>query len=744
VTARRLSAAVVCWALLVVAGAPPAVAPASATPDGAVDPADAGVRGAAPLAATAGALPAAPNNTSVRHRNPDDGNEDGDLGAVRAHLAGEMRTAVVDCSQAVRVGEFDPCEDLNGSFGDSLSKYVELSGATGSEGDDGTARSLRRAREEGREYARTVRRFREAYETYREARANGNASGARRAARELGRLADETDRTGENLTRSLRNATRNGTDLAPAGRAVDETTANVTRTVDGIESELFVGTNTTAAAGSPAASALDPLMVTGRVRTENGTGVADARVGLWWVRNGTVRERVRAATRTNATGHYRLVYRPAAVPTGRQSFVVRLQPSVESPYLPSNGTVTARVEQVEAELTVLSAPATAAYRDRLRTRVRVTAGRTAAGTVTVVGLPISTRIGEFRIGTGRTDEDGEAVADGRFPATVEPGERTLVVGFEESDRAVAPVTETVELDVRETATTVDATVRKTTERSLAVEGTLATVDGRLLDGRAVDVGLAGRSLGRLRTDANGSFGGNLTVPPAVLPAEGPVERDLEIAFDGAGGNLAPAGTTATVILRGDDTSGGLDGAGLALSMAASLLVAVAGSVLLGRRRSADAGAGAPRGTGPDGTTPEVAVDPSSSLDAVRAAMDAGDYDLVTTAGYRAVRRALAGQVPAGPDATHWEFYGACAADGVDPERLEAVRRLTERFERVAFAPDGASRSVAAASLADARAVLEAGGGDGAAGADTGGAADGDWSGGDGATDTDADPDADGS
>jgi hypothetical protein len=136
-----------------------------------------------------------------------------------------------------------------------------------------------------------------------------------------------------------------------------------------------------------------------------------------------------------------------------------------------------------------------------------------------------------------------------------------------------------------------------------------------------------------------------------------------------------------------------------------------------------------RGGGPDG----AAVDPATALDAVRAAMDAGDYDLVTTAGYRAVRRALADRVAAGPDATHWEFYGACAADGIDPERLEAVRGLTERFERVAFAPDGASRSVAAASLADAETVLgDAADGGGSTGATAG------------PTGTDAPPAADGS
>lgn len=707
---RRSVAVLVCWTLLLGAVAPPAIAGATVSPAEAVDDS-----GAARPATVAGTV-SAPNNTTVRHRNPDDGDRAGDLAAVQDHLAGEMSEVVIDCSRALSVGGFGPCEGLNGSYRDSLSKYVELSRETETDRDDDTARSFRRVRREGREYARTVREFRDSYGTYREARASGDAERARRAARELRSLADRADRTGGNLTLSLRNVTRSGTDVTPAVRTVDETTANVTRTVEEIERDLFVGTVTTARVNDSTASFLDPLVVSGRVTTANGTAVSGAQVGLARVRGGTATERVDARTRTNATGHYRLRYRPVTTPLGSVVFAARLLPESGSAFLPSNATVNTRVEQVTANLTVRSAPAEAAYADRLRVRVRVTAGDGARERVAVEGLPVHTRIGEYRIGSGRTDGDGGAAPDGRFPAAVRTGEQRLVVGFEGSERAIAPATETVELDVRETATTVDATVRNATARRLTVEGRLTTADGRPLANRPVRVTLAGRSLGWLRSGPDGSFEGDLTVPARVLPSEGTTERQLRLAFDGTGRNLGSTETALTVLLRapagGPDESTGEAagvGTGYALLVAALLLALVGGAVLLDRWRSADdeppGDRDADRGSEPAGS----AVDGSTALAAVRAAMGSGDYDLVTTAGYRAVRRALAGRVDAGPGATHWEFYGACAADGIDADRLEAVRRLTERFERVAFASDEASRSVAAAALADAETVLERGG-----------------------------------
>lgn len=683
--------------------APPTLAGVALASEAAIDETGTAV------AATGAATVSAQNNSTIRHRNPDDGNEAGDLAAVQAHLAGEMSRVVVDCSRALSAGEFDPCEGLNGSYGDSFSKYAELSRETGTSRDDANARSFRRAREEGREYARTVREFHETHEEYREARASGDAARARRAARDLRALAEETDRTGGNLTRSLGNVTRSGTDVSTAGRAVNRTTANVTRTVEGIERDLFVETETTARMDDSTASFLDPVVVTGRVTTANGTAIPNARVGLARVRDGVPAERVRSRTRANATGHYRLSYRPVTTPTGSVPFAVRLLPAAESAYLPSNATVTTHVEQVPANLTVLAAPGEAAFGDRLRVRVRVTAGDDTTERVPVRGLPVVTRVGEFQIGSGRTGADGSAVPDGRFPAAVQTGERRLVVGFEGSGRAIAPVTETVGLDVGETPTTIDAAVRNVTERNVTVEGTLATAAGRPLARRPVRVTVAGRSLGLLRTDENGSFEANLTVPAEVLPVGGDAERAVRFVYDGSGRNLGSTETVVTVALPAaegfDFPLGGLE---LALVLAALLLAAAGGAVALLRRRDGDGARAAPRegGAGGPGVSGDPTVDVPSALATIRAAMGAGDYDLVTIAGYRTVRRALARRVGAAPEATHWEFYGACAADGVDPERLEAVRRLTERFERVAFTPDGASRSVAAASLADAEAVLE--------------------------------------
>ena len=157
---RRSLAVLVCWTLLLGSLTTPAVAGAAVTGAGApAVEARAPAAGVGPPAAEIG--PTVPpdgvapttnpavvqaNNTTVRHRDPDGRNEDGDLGAVQSYLAARMGEVVVDCSRAVSAGEFDPCERLNGSYNDTLSAYVEVSRETRTERDDESARAFRRAR----------------------------------------------------------------------------------------------------------------------------------------------------------------------------------------------------------------------------------------------------------------------------------------------------------------------------------------------------------------------------------------------------------------------------------------------------------------------------------------------------------------------------------------------------------------------------------------------------------------------
>ena len=128
---------------------------------------------------------------------------------------------------------------------------------------------------------------------------------------------------------------------AVAPDTVESTATDVTRTVEGIERDLFVGTETTARVNGSAASFLDPLVVTGRVTATNGTAIPNASVGLTRVR-GNATGRVRARTLTNTTGHYRLDYHPVTTPVGSVPFVIRLFPEGESAYLPSNATARTR------------------------------------------------------------------------------------------------------------------------------------------------------------------------------------------------------------------------------------------------------------------------------------------------------------------------------------------------------------------------------------------------------------------
>jgi len=86
--------------------------------------------------------------------------------------------------------------------------------------------------------------------------------------------------------------------------------------------------------------------------------------------------------------------------------------------------------------------------------------------------------------------------------------------------------------------------------------------------------------------------------------------------------------------------------------------------------------------GPDEPDPDPAV-----LAAARDRLDAAP-DEATTLAYGTVRHALSEQVDATDGATHWEFYRTCAADGLTDEQVDALERVTERYETAAFSPAG--------------------------------------------------------
>jgi hypothetical protein len=197
------------------------------------------------------------NNTTVRHEDPDETNEDGDLSRVSGVLAGQLGEISVDCSEGIRVGNYDACEELDedGEYGDALSKYVDVSGRDGGGGGDGSGDGdddsgsdgpFGDLQEEQQEFANETREFRQTYQEYQEARRNGNISRARQLARELLELREDIQRTGTNVSRSA-NEVSNQTDvsLAPVEENTLAVTRNVSNTTETVVTTVFLPTTMT-------------------------------------------------------------------------------------------------------------------------------------------------------------------------------------------------------------------------------------------------------------------------------------------------------------------------------------------------------------------------------------------------------------------------------------------------------------------------------------------------------------------
>lgn len=99
---------------------------------------------------------------------------------------------------------------------------------------------------------------------------------------------------------------------------------------------------------------------------------------------------------------------------------------------------------------------------------------------------------------------------------------------------------------------------------------------------------------------------------------------------------------------------------------------------------------------------------SESLDLVAVARDrmaTGETDEAVIMGYEAVRTSLVDRLNRDTSMTHWELLRAYASDGAT-EKVDALRQLTEAYERSAFSLETSSLSSTKTALAGAVFLLE--------------------------------------
>ena len=615
-----------------------------------------------------------------------------------------MNEITVDCSEGIRVGDYDACEELDedGEYGDALSKYVEVTGQDGGDEDSETAESYRDLREDQQEFANETSEFQQTYQEYQEARRNGNTSRARQLARELLELREDIQRTGTNVSRSANNlGNRTGVSLESVEQSTRSVSRNVSNTTETVATTVFIPTTMTATReGGGNISARDPLIVSGTVQTANGSRVPNGSVVLATGpgRDAPVVSRTRTAV--NASGEYRLSYQPTAIRTGNRTLSVRYVPPAASVYRTANASVQATVEVVQATVSLRDVNDTVQYGDAVGGVATLNITADGANT-SLPGVPLTASLDGRELAANRTGSNGSVALRGALPARIDPGAQTLRVRGLSAGRAVVVEPASREVRVQSSTPQLDARAVQTAiaERRVRVVGQLLA-EGDGVPEQEIAVRIGGQQVRTLQTNASGYYRGTVMIPNVSFPATGQASLGVVVAYDGTGTNLESARTRQAVVVRsgaaaesgvGDRIVGFVGSNPVAVGGGAVVglgLLAAGGFVAMRRRRTSEGTAASgddsaqPTGATPvSGDTSEES-DRSPDITAVRDALSAGAYSRAVLSGYAALRQGLA--VAEGP-ATHWEFYRMAAESGLPEAQLDALREVTEAFERVSFA-----------------------------------------------------------
>ena len=657
-------------------------------------------------------------NETVRHANPDTYDEGGDSDRIAGWLSDRLSSQLAESSAAISEGEYERAREILGDeYREQLEQYVEVSGET----DDGEESAFERAADQQETYADTLEQFNETQEEYERALEDGDDERTRELARELVSLAEELDNVSVQLTESydaIGNET--GEDFSDVQESITGTSQETNETTYQIREQTFVETALTVETENDSISFLHPLSATGELETADDSMPESITVE---VREGTQRVDV------DDDGRFEFVYHPTDLPLDADSITVSYVPEPNSSHLGSETTVNVSVEQDEPTITDLTATGEVAYNDTIAV----------GGTILVDGSsgPIESTDGigvGDRNSTGETDTSGgnggaqhvdgvplEVTLDGErlgelmatngtvegefdVPAAVSAGEVELRVALPFEDRALSgtAATQIVTVAETETAIEVDAELDEGTDEDgeserLVVEGALETAEGEALANQSVEIRIDGSTVTTAETHEDGTFAANASVPPGAGDS-----LEVEAVFDGRETSLAGTKTATTIELT---TAGGWQSvltwfvAGLGVT---GLLVG-AGVWYWYRRRARvgdeETDEHDERGDQERSTADDESRTPATPSPIAVAAdlLSSGRPDDAVTAAYAGVRRTLAAQVEDAERLTHWEFYTQYRGAGRD-----ALRDLTERYERAAFAPEGCSEGEASAVLERAR------------------------------------------
>ncbi|KAA9397846.1 DUF4129 domain-containing protein [Haloarcula sp. CBA1130] len=650
------------------------------------------------------------DDNETQQENPDSVSDGEYSDETATWLAQTMGGQLENSSIALSNAQYDRARSVLGDDYDTrLEQYVEVAGDTSSETDDTAAGEFESARENQRNLTDEVQRYRQQYAAYQEARERGDEREARITARAMERTASNISDRSQELTQNfdrIENAT--SVDLSSGQTEINETTANITATQAAIREEVLVGTTLTVRAIDSTASFSDPGTVSGQIKTENGSVIADEAVEL---RVGNRTQTVR----TNSNGMFETQYRPRSAPLGSQAVPVEYIPATDSVYLSDNATFTIDVQQVRPDVVSEIAPETVGYGDRLNATASVT-----VESIGVDGVTVEFAIGDTVVARTATGPDGTVTETLRVPASVNDGERQVVARVPYEDRAIAGVRSETPVVVVETQTALSMSVSRT-DNGILASGQLQTAAGDPVADRPVRLQAGASGIQRVETNRNGSFQTVLTEPQTNDSVT------VTATYDEPSSNLGNATATATApaesgggnppVGSGENPAAGFGngilgyswlpvlGGGMAL-----ILVVAAWLVVPRFRHSQETDSTAPAETAdvsptdPDQSATSPETTSTTFEERVETHLDGGNYDAAAMLAYTAVHDELAVENGIHEGATHWELLQRSQKHGVPEERIADIETVVEAFETAAFAPTAVDPSHAEAAVERARKI----------------------------------------
>ncbi|RLM42558.1 hypothetical protein DVK00_15960 [Haloarcula sp. Atlit-47R] len=668
------------------------------------------------------------DNNETQQANPDSV-ADGEYGdETAAWLARTIGGRLENSSIALSNDQYDQARSVLGDGYDRrLEQYVEVAGDTSSDTDDAAAREFEAARENQRNLTNEVQRYRQQYAAYQTARDRGNEREARITARAMERTASNISDRSRRLNRNfeqIENAT--SVDLSSGQSEINETTENITATQAEVREETLVGTTLTVQAIDSTASFSDPGTISGQIRTENGSVIADGAVEL---RIGNRTQTVQ----TDSDGTFETQYRPRSAGLGSQSVRVEYVPRADSVYLFDNATFTIGVQQVTPDVTGEIVPDTVGYGDRLDVSASV-----AVGAMGVGKIPVEFVMGDTVVARTTTGPNGTATAPVRVPASVNDGDRQVVARIPYERRAIAGVQSETPVVVVETQTDLSVSASRTDEGVLT-RGHLQTAAGNPVSDRPVRIQVGDSVSEVVETNQNGSFqtvlvdlqaNESITVIATYDEPSSNLGNATATAMlaAGSGGGNPPVGSdsendllidTLVAILFGSDESptaalgNGIIGYGLlpVVGGGMALTVVVASWFVVSRfNQSQDTDAAVPaEAADVSMTEPDPLADPSDVSsptfeERVETHLDSGNYDAAAMVAYIAVHDTLAVENGIDEGTTHWELVQRSREHGLSDEWMADIETVVEAFETAAFAPTSVEPARAEAAVERARKI----------------------------------------